>query len=79
MIINIENAVQRIRVYVFAVRGWTKKDLAREANISESSLRNIHSPNWNISLRTLRKIESVVPDNFAFQQSSENFNKGEKP
>lgn len=78
MLVKIDHVVQRIRVYAFAVKGWTKKELASQAKISENSLRNIHDPKWNVSLDTLRDLESVIPDDFAFEQMPELFTKKDK-
>lgn len=71
--ISIETAIQRIRVYAFGVRGWTKKEVARRAKVSENSLRHIHEKNWDVSLRTLRKLERVIPADWQFAEQPKLF------
>lgn len=66
--INIEAAIQRIRIYAFAVRGWTKKELAQRASVAENTLRHIHDPAWNATLDTVRALEAVIPADWDFEE-----------
>jgi len=67
MKIKSEMVIKQILIYAFAVQGWTKKELARQAGVSENVLRNIHDPEWNTTLDVLRKLEKIVPDEWAFE------------
>lgn len=44
--------------------GWSKSKLASEAGMPESTLRHFNKPNWDPRSSTLRKLESVVPQDF---------------
>lgn len=74
MKIGLEMALQRIRVYAFAVQGWTKKELADRADVSENTLRHIHDSDWNTSLDTIRRLESVIPEDWEFEEVPKMFN-----
>ena len=69
MNITINSVTQRLRIYAFAVRGWSKKELAEKADVAEICLRHIHDDNWNPTLETLRKLEKVIPDDWGFEQT----------
>jgi ribosome-binding protein aMBF1 (putative translation factor) len=56
-------ALKRIRAYVDK-QGWKKSRLATEAKLHDTTLRDFDKEDWNPSLRILRTVESVVPENF---------------
>ena len=59
----IDAAIQRIRAYRDH-RGWTNNRLATEAKVPESCVRDLDDAGWSPTLRTLRKLEAVVPEQF---------------
>lgn len=57
---NIENAVKRIKDYVLN-SGVKRYRIACEAGVSEKSLRDVLSDDWNPRLSTLIKLDASVP------------------
>ena len=61
---TIETTIIRVRAFARS-RGWTRSRLAKEAGLTESTLRHFHDPAWNPTADTLRKLEAVIPDGWA--------------
>lgn len=45
-------------------QGISIRSYARMSGVAERPLRSIDSPDWNPTLRTLEKIEAVIPPEF---------------
>ena len=75
--LSIDMLIQQLRVYAFAVQGWTKKELAERAGLHQNSMHDIFSDDWSPTIETLRKLEKVIPDDFSFE-SVPDFYKGKK-
>lgn len=58
--LNVEKSINVVREFAASDRCKSRNWLANQAGISEISLRNIASPNWNPLVSTLRKLEAVV-------------------
>ncbi len=52
-------AIERVRAFRKA-KGWNLSQLARAADLRESTIRNMDEKNWNPEVRTLAKLEAVV-------------------
>lgn len=61
---TINSVLERIRAYR-RTAGWSVLRLAREAGVSESTLRHIDRDSWNPESETLRKLEAIIPPGFA--------------
>lgn len=61
---TIDAVIDRIRAFRRST-GWSVLRLAREAGISESTLRHIDRPSWNPESETLRRLEAIIPPDFA--------------
>jgi 3,4-dihydroxy 2-butanone 4-phosphate synthase/GTP cyclohydrolase II len=59
----IDQLIARIRAYR-ANQGWSILRLAREAGLNESTIRHLDKPDWCPTAETLRKLESVIPEDF---------------
>lgn len=68
MEIRIEHAINRIKVYAFAVVGMSCRELARRAGLKPGVTRNIHENTWNPTLKTLKKLEAIIPDDWTFEE-----------
>lgn len=55
----IDEYLDRIRAFC-KERDWTPTDLAREAKVSEGTLRKMHRRDWAPTTRTIRRIEKVM-------------------
>lgn len=60
---SIQQTIERIRTFA-AAKGWKKGRLAREANVNKTTLRDFHNETWNPTAETIKKLESVIPDDF---------------
>ena len=60
---TIDAVIERVRAYR-RLAGWSVLRLAREAGISESTLRHIDRADWNPESETLRKLEAIIPAEF---------------
>jgi hypothetical protein len=69
MLIKIDEPINRIKIYLFAVAGMNRNQIAEAAGLSEGATRGMHDPAWNPTLETLRKLEALVPDDFAFAET----------
>ena len=61
--------IHRVRAY-FKASGLSKAGLAKEAGIRDTVLRHIDDEAWNPTVRTLERLERVVPAEFEADQSS---------
>lgn len=53
-------ALARVRAWRQAV-GWATYRFATEAGVAEASLRGMDSEEWNPTVRTLERLEAVIP------------------
>jgi len=60
---TIDATIHRIRAYRDH-RGWTRNRLATEAGVPESILRDMDDPEWSVTVKTLRRLESIIPGDF---------------
>lgn len=58
--ISSASAVARVRAWRQAI-GWAPYRFATEAGVAEASLRGIDSDEWNPTVRTLERLEAVIP------------------
>jgi ribosome-binding protein aMBF1 (putative translation factor) len=65
----IDQAISRVRAYR-RHRGWSILRFAKEVGIGESTIRRMDHPSWSPTADTLRKLESVIPDDFPDYQES---------
>lgn len=65
---DIEAAINRIKYYVFAEKGWTKNELAKAAGVPFNVVAKIHETTWNPTLEKLKALEAVVPKSFSLAQ-----------
>lgn len=79
MLCKVDYAIQRIKIFAFAISGMNRHQLALKAGLTESATRHIHTDNWNPTLNTIRQLESVVPDDFAFEEMPEAFKPKNEP
>ena len=63
MKICIDHTISRIRAFA-VYRGWKKSRLAAEAGINDTTLRHFDDPNWNPTIETLRRLETIIPADF---------------
>lgn len=56
-------AIQRIREFRKET-GINRHAFAVNADVAEKTVRNIDDDDWNPNLRTLRRLESIIPDDF---------------
>lgn len=63
MDVGIEAVLGRIRAYA-VFRGWKKSRLAAAAGLRDTTLRDFESPNWNPRIKTVRKLEAIIPPDF---------------
>lgn len=61
---HIDTILCRIRDFA-AAQGWRKARLAKEAGVPRSTLKNFDLGTWNPTADTLRKLEAVIPPEFA--------------
>ncbi len=61
---TIDHAIARIRAYRHA-QGWSLYGFANAAGLRESTIRHIDSDGWSPTANTLRKLEAVIPADFA--------------
>jgi hypothetical protein len=60
----LDVTIARIRAYALAM-GWTRGALAKKAGLrSHNTLRKFDDPDWSPSVKTLRKLEALVPAEF---------------
>ena len=59
----IEAAIHRIRQYALT-NGVSGLALSKRSAVAEGSVRNLHKPDWNPNLKTLRRLEACVPHDF---------------
>lgn len=55
----VTQSIARIRAFRLA-KGWTINRMAREAGLTESSIRNMDRPDWNPESRTLERLEATI-------------------
>lgn len=55
--------IRRIEAFARA-KGWVKSRLASEAELNDTTLRNFGQPDWNPTLRIIRQIERIIPEDF---------------
>lgn len=60
---SIESVISRIRSFA-AIKGWSKREYARNAKIQDTTLRDFDKPDWNPTRKTLRRMEKVIPPAF---------------
>lgn len=60
---NIDSSIGRVRDYVLK-SGRTKVAIAADAGISDTTLRDVHRPDWNPRAATLRAVERIIPPGF---------------
>lgn len=60
---SIHHSIERIRAFARS-RGWTKSRLAREAGMIDTTLRDFHKDEWNPTAETIRRLETVIPEDF---------------
>lgn len=65
---NVENTIQKIRDYL-DVSGVTRSGFATIAGVPEGCVRDIHSPEWNPTASTLKKLEKALPPKFKKSKS----------
>lgn len=53
-------AVARVRAWR-AAKGWAPYRYATEAGVGEATLRGMDADGWNPTLRTLEKLEALIP------------------
>lgn len=58
--VTTDNVIDRIRAWMTANR-YSVNGFATIAGVSEGTLRGIHEADWQPSVRTLRKLEAVIP------------------
>ncbi len=63
MIHTIDYTIQRIRDFRKSM-GYARFRLATLADLSENAVRKMDSKNWNPTLETLKKLESLIPPDF---------------
>lgn len=61
--ISSELVLNRIRAFAEA-QNWKKSKLAKEAGLGDTTLRNFDNEKWNPTVKVLRKIEKIIPDDF---------------
>jgi len=59
----IDQTIARIRAYR-ALKGWSINKYALAAGMRESTLRSMDRADWSPTADTLRKLESVIPEDF---------------
>lgn len=64
----VDSAIQRIKIYAFAVAGMNRYQLAKAAKLSEGATRGIHHDDWNPTLETIRQLERVIPADWSFEK-----------
>lgn len=70
---DIQTAINRIKYYAFAEKGWSQNQLAKAAGISFSAVEHIHDMKlWNPTLKVLRALEAVVPEGFSLASLTTN-------
>ena len=67
---SIDIGIERIRQYRLS-QGITKSRLATLAKVSEGILRGMDEEEWNPTRQTLKKLEKVIPPEFAVSESME--------
>lgn len=65
--IHIDSSIARIRAYLKTAL-VAKSKLASMAGLYEACIRDVESPQWNPTARTLRKIEMAIPSDFDFSE-----------
>lgn len=60
---TVDAAIARLRAYA-AFKGWRKSRFAKEAGLSDTVLRDFDKEDWSPTADTLRKLESIVPDDW---------------
>jgi len=61
--IHIDLALARLRAYL-SQPGKTRTRLAIDAGVPEGCVRNIDSEDWNPRIKTFKKLEEAIPENF---------------
>ena len=57
---DIQKLIKRIKAWVHYL-GLSKNQLAHNAGLTESTLRDFHRPGWNPTSITLEKLEAAIP------------------
>lgn len=58
-----DRIVSRVRSFA-RTRGWSVYRYSKEAQVSLSTIRDLHREGWSPSLETLRRLEAVIPPEF---------------
>lgn len=61
--VSTASAVARVRAWRQAM-GWAPYRFATAAGVSEATLRGIDSEDWNPTVRTLERLEAVIPSDW---------------
>lgn len=61
---NIDTAINRIRAYA-RMQGLKKTTLAKAAGLGDTTLRDFDSDEWNPTINIVRRIEKIIPEDFA--------------
>ena len=61
---NTDTIIERIRAYA-THKQWKKTQLAKAAGLGDTTLRHFDSEDWNPTIKVLRCLEEVIPDDFA--------------
>lgn len=59
----INQSIDRIRSFRRA-KGWSILRYAKAAGMGESTIRRMDDPSWSPTAETLRRLESLIPDDF---------------
>src|SRR6266849_3426830 len=60
---SVDVAIARIRAYAHQKR-WSKSRLAIEAGMTDTVLRRFDHRDWNPTVGTLRRLETLIPPEF---------------
>ena len=60
---NTDKIIDRVKAFA-ANENLNKSQLAALAGIGDTTLRNLDKPNWNPTVKILRKLEAVIPSDF---------------
>jgi hypothetical protein len=70
---SVDVAIARIRAYAHQKR-WSKSRLAIEAGMTDTVLRRFDHRDWNPTVGTLRRLETLIPPEFEpYEQTSRQF------
>lgn len=61
---HIEATIRRVRAFAEA-QGWSANHYAKAAGLSPQTVIKMRSPDWSPTVGTLRKLEALIPSEFA--------------